>query len=179
MVEENQAERLLSLDELLLLNSLWQERSINTGRASTLIQRSEAEARAILQQLVESGLAEARGERKGRNYHLSAKTYQRLGERVAYVRQRGFEPLQQEQMILQYVQKHGRITRREAAELCQISSPQARNLVARLARNGVLVLRGQRRGAFYELVSKVMDASKTDMDMSIKSKSASKSEREP
>jgi len=179
VVEENQAERLLSLDELLLLNSLWQERSIDTGRASTLIQRPEAEARAVLQRLVESGLAEARGERKGRSYHLSAKTYQRLGERAAYVRQRGFEPLQQEQMILQYVQKHGQITRRDVAELCQVSSSQARNLLTRLARKGDIVLKGQRRGAFYEIASKDMDTSKTDMDKTIKSKSPSKGKKEP
>jgi len=42
----------------------------------------------------------------------------RVGNRAAYVRQRGFEPLQQEQMVLQCAQKHGRITRRDAAEPC-------------------------------------------------------------
>ena len=74
----------------------------------------------------------------------------RLGEPGAYVRVRGFEPLQQEQMVLQYVQTHGRITRREAAELCQISGPQATRLLGRLARTGPLVRRGQRRGTYYE-----------------------------
>jgi ATP-dependent DNA helicase RecG len=170
VVEENQAERLLTVEELLLLNCLWQERSISTGRASHVIQRSEAEARAVLQRLVESGLAEARGDGKGRSYHLSAKTYQRLGEKAAYVRQRGFEPLQQEQMILQYAKKHGKITRREAAELCKISSPQARSLLGKLKGKGELVLRGKKRGSYYEPATKIMDKSKTDMDKSKKSK---------
>jgi ATP-dependent DNA helicase RecG len=59
-----------------------------------------------------------------------------LGQPAAYVRQRGFEPLQQEQMVLQYVEKHGRITRSEAAELCRLASSQAYRLLKRLEEAG-------------------------------------------
>jgi ATP-dependent DNA helicase RecG len=149
LVDEGQANRPLSLDDLLLLNRLWLNRSITASDAAATTQKPEGEARARLQRLVEAGLVEARGERKGRSYHLSAATYRRLGERAAYVRQRGFEPIQQEQMVLQYVERHGRITRREAAELCRLAPNQARDLLARLTRAGKLVMRGERRGAFY------------------------------
>jgi ATP-dependent DNA helicase RecG len=115
----------------------------------------------VLQRLVEAGLLEGRGERKGRSYHLTATTYQRFGELAAWVRQRGFEPIQQEQMVLQYVAAHGRITRREVAELCRVSPLQARDLPGRLVRRGDLVLRGSRRGAFDERPSKSMDESIT------------------
>lgn len=98
----------------------------------------------------EAGLLEAHGELKGRTYHLSADTYQRLGAPAAYVRQRSFEPLQQEQMVLQYVKKHGRITRREVAELCRIGVDQAKRLLARLAREKSLKRRGVTRGIWYE-----------------------------
>jgi ATP-dependent DNA helicase RecG len=66
------------------------------------------------------------------------------------VRQRGFEPLQQEQMVLQYVEKHGRITRREAAELCRIGPYQATRLLNKLVRDGRLLRHGTKKGAFYE-----------------------------
>jgi DeoR/GlpR family transcriptional regulator of sugar metabolism len=82
---------------------------------------------------------------------------------------RRFEPIQRERMILPYVQAHGRITRREAAELCQISSPQARNLLAKLTEKGLLLRQGRRRGIFYVLASTIVDASKTEMDKSTKS----------
>lgn len=167
--EENQAGRALRLDELLLLNALWQERSLTTAQASRLLQKSEADARAVLERLVEAGLVEGRGERKGRTYHLSAAAYRRLGVPSAYVRRRGFEPIQWEQMILQYVRAHGRITRREAAELCQISSPQARNLLAKLTEKGLLLRQGRRRGIFYVLASTIVDVSKTEMDKSTES----------
>lgn len=53
-------------------------------------------------------------------------------------------------MVLSYVEAHGRITRREAADLCQIDSRDARALLERLVGKGALVLRGKKRGAYYE-----------------------------
>ena len=150
VVEESQADRILSLDDLLILNHLWFERRFTTADAARLIQKPEAEARSRLQRLVETGLVESRGERKGRFWHLSATAYRRLGQKAAYIRQRGFEPLQQEQMVLQYVEKHGRISRREAAELCKITGSQAYRLLDRLAEQGRIVREGERgRGVSY------------------------------
>ena len=161
VVSESQQGRPLKLDELLILNTLWLERSLTTEQVARLIQKSETETRAILRQLVESGLVEERGQKKGRAWHLSAATYRALGEKAAYVHQRGFEPLQQEQMVLQYVEKHGRITRHEAAELCRIASYQARDLLARLVQRGELIMQGAKKGAFYERTPKNLENSKS------------------
>ncbi len=76
-------------------------------------------ARSVLERLVEAGLVEARGVKKGRTYTLSPLVYRELGQSADYVRQAGFEPIQQEQMVLQYVRTHGRITRKEAVELVE------------------------------------------------------------
>jgi ATP-dependent DNA helicase RecG len=150
LVTESQQGRVLALDELLILNALWQERSLTTDAAAHLTQKPEAETRATLHRLLEAGLIEERGQKKGRTWHLSAATYRLLGDKAGYVRQRGFEPLQQEQMVLQYVEKHGRITRREAAELCRITGPQAYRLLDRLAKQGVIARKGERgRGVGY------------------------------
>jgi ATP-dependent DNA helicase RecG len=100
LVTEAQSGRALGLDELLILNALWQERTLATDTAARLIQKPEADARATLHRLVEAGFVEERGQKKGRTWHLSAAAYRALGDRAAYVRQRGFEPLQQEQMVL-------------------------------------------------------------------------------
>jgi len=150
LVEEARAGRDLHLDELLILNALWQDRQLTTDEAARLTQKPEAEARATLNRLVEMGLVEPRGERKGRSWHLSATTYRRLGQPAAYVRQHGFEPMQQEQMVLQYVEKHGRITRHEAAELCRLSPDQAYRLLTRLTEEAKLTRRGTKKGAWYE-----------------------------
>ena len=68
---------------------------------------TEAETRALLTRMVERGWMQARGDGKGRTWHLSAAVYRVLDAPAGYVRVRGFEPLQQEQMILQFVEAHG------------------------------------------------------------------------
>jgi len=158
VAEESQAQRPLGLDDLLLLNHLWIDRRLTTEEAARLVQKPEAEARGRLQRLVEAGLAEARGERKGRSWHLSAATYRRLGEKAAYVHQRGFEPVQQEHMVLQYVRTHGRITRREAAELCRLSPDQAKRLLSHLVGQGTLRAHGERKGRYYDVPPNNMGA---------------------
>lgn len=150
LAERDRAQQALSLDDLLVLTELLQERRMATVRAAQLLQRGEADVRGHLQRMVERGLVEARGEGQGRTWHLSAAVYRALEDAVAYVRVRGVEPLQQEQMILQFVDAHGAITRREAAELCQLGSKQASRLLQRLVRRGELAMYGERRGAYYE-----------------------------
>lgn len=115
-------------------------------RAGRYLQQP-AGCRAALHRLVEAGQIEERGKTKGRTWHLSAAAYRAVGEKAAYVRQRGFEPLQQEQMVLQYVEKHGRITRREAAELRRPGPYQATRLLARLVEANRLVPHGTRKAA--------------------------------
>jgi ATP-dependent DNA helicase RecG len=150
--EEGQAGRPLKLDELLVLNSIWQERRLTTHEAARLIQKPEAEVRAVLERLVEAGLIEARGTSRGREYHLSASTYRRLGEEAAYVRVKGFERQQVEEMILNYARSHNRITRKEAAELCRLKEYQAYYLLKKLVKAGKLKPAGGKgRGAYYQL----------------------------
>jgi ATP-dependent DNA helicase RecG len=150
ITEESQKGKDLRLDELLVLNNLWHERRCATADTAELIQKSETEARTVLNGLVERGFLEARGDGKGRSYHLSAAIYRRLGDKSAYVHQRGFEPLQQEQMVVQYLEKHGRITRREVAELCKITPSQAKRLLAKIVLGGKAIKYGERRTAYYE-----------------------------
>lgn len=149
VLEEERGGRPLALDDLLILNYLWRERRITAPAAARLMQKPEAEARARLEALAESGLAEARGMRKARAWYLSAATYRRFGAPGGYIRQRGFEPLQQEQMVLQYAASHGRITRKDTAELCRIDLRQASRLLHRLTERGDLDMHGSRRWAWY------------------------------
>jgi ATP-dependent DNA helicase RecG len=151
IVEENQAGRPFRLDDLLLLNHVYLERRTTTKEAARIIQKPETEAHSRLGRLVEGGLLEASGEGKGRAYHLSASTYRKLGERAAYIWTHGFEPLQWEQMVFQYVEKHGEISRAEVAELCHSSGSQAYRLLKKLEQKGLLAAIGTKgRGVKYK-----------------------------
>lgn len=54
-----------------------------------------------------------------------------------------------EELALRHVRRHGRITRREAAELCGLSRPQASRLLGRLVERGRIVRRGAGGGTWY------------------------------
>ncbi len=140
----------LDLDELIVLNGLFFERRVDASRAGALIQKPTPQGLAVLERLHERGLVSAQGRTRGRSYTLSAHVYKRLHLEAEYVRAKGFEPLQCEQMILDYVRIHGSIRRSEAADLCRVTPGQARSLLKRMVRDHPqLQLRGQRRGAHY------------------------------
>jgi ATP-dependent DNA helicase RecG len=134
--------RPLSVDDLLILNSLFHERRIDSEHAGQLIQKGTAEGRSVLERLHERGLVEARGERRGRIYHLSASVYRKFGKPEAYVRSHGIDPIRQEAMVLEYLEAHGRIERKHVMELCGLKGPQAGRLLTRMCERGKLKREG-------------------------------------
>lgn len=150
VASEGRAGRNWDLAELLVLRACVEQRSLTTEDAAKWLQSDVERARAVLTRLTEAGVLEAKGERRGRSFHLSAEMYRVLGDKAGYVRAQGFEPDQQEQMVLLYARRHGQITRREAADLCRITPSQASRLLAKVAeRHPQLRLEGERRGARY------------------------------
>ena len=151
LAEAQRSGQRFSLEDLLTLHEVREERRITTVRAAELFQVDHQQARLILNRLADRGLLEVRGDGKGRTYHLAAALYRRLGEPGEYVRTRGFDDIQQEQMVLTFVERHGSITRRDAAELCRLDGTGASRLLRRLRDEGKLDLVGERRTSRYEL----------------------------
>lgn len=139
----------LTLDELLVLNELFCERRTDSQRVAQLIQKGPSEARMVLERLNERGLIEARGERRGRVYYISASLYRQLGDVAGYVRSRGFDEIQQREMILNAVEVEGKITRKKAAELCRVNSARAYYVLRKLVSEGRLQPVGKGRSAYY------------------------------
>lgn len=149
--QENQQGMPLRLEELQVLAELLRERQMTTAELAAVVQRTDAETRSLLTRMVERGWVQARGEGKARSWHLSASVYRVLDAPSGYVRVHGFEPLQQQQMILQYVQAHGQITRNQATELCGLSPDQANRVLRRLVAAGKLGQQGENKGRRYIL----------------------------
>lgn len=139
----------LSLDEMLVLNQLFLERRIASDQAGQLIQKGLAQGRSVLERLQERGLLTAKGEKRGRVYHLSAEMYQRLGQPAAYVRSHGIDRLRQEALVLEYVEAHTKINRPQVVELCGITEPQASRVLHAMCQNGKLKKVGDKRWTYY------------------------------
>ncbi len=140
------------VEPLIVLMRLRDERRLTTIDIAPSLQKSESQARILLENLLETGLIEAHGTGRGRSYTLSVGVYRRSGQKAAYVRQIGFDPIQQEQMVLKFIQAHGQIKRADVMELCRLDRNQAYRLLTRMKESGQIKQIGQQKGAVYELV---------------------------
>lgn len=148
--EEKRTGQSLPLDSLIILSRLRQEKRLTTVDLTHSTQKSEQATRIILEKLVESGMVEAHGAARGRTYTLSAKLYQKSGQKADYVRQTGFDLIQQEQMIIRFIKEHKTIQRTETADLCRISPFQAKRLLKKMVSDGKIIPKGKGRGTYYE-----------------------------
>jgi ATP-dependent DNA helicase RecG len=140
------------VEPLIVLSRLKDERRLTTSELAPLLQKSEAQARFLLEKLLETGLIEAHGSGRGRSYTLSAKVYQQTGQKAAYVRQAGFDAIQQEQMVLKFIHAHGQIKRADVMELCRLDRNQAYRLLSRMKESGQIKQIGEQKGTVYELL---------------------------
>ncbi len=148
--EEQRLGTRIPVQSLILLAQLREERRLDVVRAAAAIQKNEAATRSVLERLVESGLVEAHGATKGRSYTLSSAVYQRMGKTSDYVRQVGFDRIQQEQMVINLVKTKGIARRRDVIDLCKITPQQASHLLRGMTEKGLLRKSGTRKGTFYE-----------------------------
>ena len=150
VVEHGREGHPFSQDELLLLNALRHERRMTVSDAATTIQRGKGDAATVLRKLSESGIVEMRGTAGRRVFQLSEVTSLRLGDRTDARRGRA-EPVQHHEMVGRYLEDHSSISRRDVAELCAISNPQAYRLLKKMESEGVLLRVGTRgRSVRYE-----------------------------
>lgn len=135
-------------DSLVILSVLRERPNGTLAEIVAAVQKKEGIVRSEVEALVGKGLVEAVGTGCTRSYILSRDLYAREGGKVAYTRQRGFSAIQHEQMILNYIDQHGQITRGEAMELCHLTRSQAYKTLLRMCTSSIQRI-GRTRQAFY------------------------------
>ena len=149
VVEQEDKLGTMPIDSLIILSRLREERRLTTTDIAPSVQKPEANVRATLEKLVETGFLEPHGTGRGRSYILSARMYQKAGQRAEYIRQAGFDSIQQEQMVLKFIKTHGTIKRADVIELCRLTKDQSAKLLTQLAHENKIQKHGDRRGTYY------------------------------
>lgn len=149
--EENRLQSPLPIDSLIALSLFREQRRVTRSELRQAIQKDEASATRALEALRERGFVQSHGRAKGTTYTLTSRVYALLGSRSEYVRQAGFDALQQEQMVAQYVREHGQIARADVMDLCGIGADQAKRLLRKLTAEGVIIGEGTGRWRRYRL----------------------------
>lgn len=136
----NQASgRAPGVDELLTLWQIQRKGAVNAHTLAPLLQREPDHAADVLKTLSTAGLLRA----DGQAYRLNSQA-------KAQGRTNSLPP-DPELVVLDYIQTHGSISRREVVDLCGLSENQAGYLLKRLVERGELHLVGQGRSARYKL----------------------------
>src|SRR5690606_18806297 len=109
------------------------------------MQKEPVRAKGSVEALIEAGLICGHGTGRGRNYTLSAHLYELHGNRAESTRQAGFDRLQSEQLVKNFVAQHGRTTRNDVMNLCRLSPDQAYKLLKKLVSENYLLKQGFRK----------------------------------
>ena len=140
----------LPIYALLVLNTLKQMHQATLREISEALKRDESRIKIVVETLVESGLVEAIGNGRGRNYMLSPKAYGRENT-AAYIRQKGIDELRYEELVLELARKQKSIKRADVIALLHVSPAKAFRILQRLVKNQKLSLYGKGAGAYYTL----------------------------
>lgn len=156
--EEARQSSVLPVETLLVLTSLREARRLSAAELGMNLQCAPSQALKMIEPLVESGLIQAHGVGRGRQYTLSPQVYKQLGQGAEYARQAGFDELQQVELIRNLVRQQTRIKREDVIALCRLSPRQAKHKLDQMVASGVLERHGQKRGTYYTAVTPTLNA---------------------
>jgi len=135
----------VNLYELLILSTLQEHKKIDLKTSSRLIQENQQNTKKILSKLASKNFIKF----KGKDYILSPWVYKELNILDEYIHLSGFEGIQQETMILQYIEENGSITRAEIETLCNLPPNTALRRISKLIEQGKIKKVGSNKSTKY------------------------------
>ena len=150
VVEEDKLKKPMPLDALIVLSVLKDERRSTIKLLSHKIQKPIEDTRSVVEWLIELGMVEGVGNGSARRYMLSSKVYSITNNKSGYTRQRGWDTLQEREMILSHLNQYNKITRSDVVELCRCTPNHASWLLRQLVKDQVIQLQGKGPGAYYQ-----------------------------
>ena len=150
--EQNRRNQPLSINALMILSTIRNERRVTVDRLSEVIHLNKSRTSSTIENLVEAGLVEAIGNGANRSYILSAKVYKQNNDSAKYVRQTDIDAVRYPELIIKLAkQQDGVITKEDVAELLKITDVQAYLQIKKLLAEGKLVPNQKGKYANYKL----------------------------
>ena len=138
--EQNRLGRPLPLNTLLVLNMLRDMPRVTSTQLAEALNLSDIAVRNIIDKSIESGIVEAYGSGRGRNYILSKKLYKDKEKSMGYVRQVDIDETRYNELIMKLAKKSGFISKNDVMELLHLNKDQAYRVLKKLVNSGHLEL---------------------------------------
>lgn len=150
--EQKRLGRPLPINTLLVLNYLKDAPRSDNHQISEALNLSETVVKTVLEKAIESGLVEAYGSGRGRNYILSKRVYQEANgnNNIGYVRQMDIDETRYLELIQNLAKNNEYISRSDVVQLLHINESKAYNLLKKLVSDGVLLPINKGRYAKYK-----------------------------
>ena len=136
--EQNRIGRPLSLNTLLVLNTLKDLPKSTVGQISEATNISEIVVKGILDTSIETGLVEGFGNGKNRTYILSRKVYKTQRAKIGYVRQVDIDETRYPELIINLAKNTDYLSRADIVQLLHVSPSKAYNLLKKLVEQKLL-----------------------------------------
>ena len=134
---------------IIMKSYLSDNKKIKLSEIQELTQTSLDDSRKICAELVKSGLIET----VGKEYMLTARTYEALKSDVEYTRDRVVRYIKAKTMIIDYLQKNGEITNSTIQELCGFTKQQARATLDKMREEQLIMKVGKGKNTKYALLN--------------------------
>lgn len=136
--EQNRLGRPLSINSLLVLNTLKDLPKSTVSQIAEAINISEIAIKGILDTSIEAGLVEGFGNGKNRTYILSPKVYKTQSGKIGYVKQVDIDETRYPELIINLAKNADFISRADVVQLLHVSPSKAYTLLKKLTEQGQL-----------------------------------------
>ena len=136
--EQNRLGRPLSLNSLLVLNTLKDLPKSTVSQIAEAINISEIAIKAILDNYIGAGIVEGFGNGKNKTYILSPKVYRTQAAKIGYVRQVDIDETRYPELIINLAKNTDFLSRADVVQLLHVSPSKAYNLLKKLVEQGTL-----------------------------------------
>ncbi|MGJ7920636.1 RNA-binding domain-containing protein [Neobacillus sp. LXY-4] len=138
-----------SVSEICILKYIKSNKNITLGKAAEVAQITTQSAANVLNKLCQKRNVL---QREARNkYMFTHRVYESFNANIDYTKDKDFDEIQANVMILDYLSKNEYITRKEVERLCGFSPATSKRILKDLREQGKIILEGHNKSSKYKL----------------------------
>lgn len=145
--EENLGE--FTVQEICILKYIKENKTITLSKAAEVAQISKASVTTVLNNLCQKKNILQREKRN--SYMFTHRVYAEFDDQIEYIKDKDFDEIQAEVMILDYLKKNDYITRADVEVLCGFSTSSSKRVLTKLRTKGQIELIGKAKASKYFL----------------------------
>lgn len=139
-----------TVQEICILKQVKDNKTITLPKAAEVAQMSTSSVITVLNNLIQKKNILQREKRN--KYMFTHRVYSEFSDQVGYVKDKEFDEIQAETMILEYLNQNKSITRAEVERLCGFSTSTSKRLLRKLRDRNRLKLIGKSSSSRYVLI---------------------------